>query len=76
MKHILSRIFYWLGDAVSISAHYTGVGYDLYQRLMSISVNLDTDCRVWPLADPNFGKWKVPPYGKRLPRKNKRKTRR
>ena len=50
---ILSKIFYYLGDFVSITLLPLGVGWKLYQKLMLISVNLDTDFKVWKEAKPS-----------------------
>jgi hypothetical protein len=50
---ILSKIFYHLGDFVSITLLPLGVGWKLYQKLMLISVDLDTNFDVWKEAKPN-----------------------
>jgi hypothetical protein len=50
---ILSKIFYHLGDFVSITLLPLGVGWRLYQKLMLISVDLDTDFKVWKEVKPN-----------------------
>jgi len=50
---ILSKIFYYLGDFVSITLLPLGLGWKLYQKLMLISVDLDTDFNVWKEAKPN-----------------------
>lgn len=44
---ILSKIFYHLGDIVSITLLPLGVGWKLYQKLMLISVDLDKNFDVW-----------------------------
>jgi len=49
---ILSKIFYHLGDIVSITLLPLGVGWKLYQKLMLISVDLDTDFKVWKEVKP------------------------
>ena len=49
---ILSKIFYYLGDLVSITLLPLGVGWKLYQKLMLISVDLDTDFKVWKEVKP------------------------
>jgi hypothetical protein len=49
---ILSKIFYHLGDFVSIALLPLGVGWKLYQKLMLISVDLDTDFKVWKEVKP------------------------
>jgi hypothetical protein len=49
---ILSKIFYHLGDIVSVTLLPFGVGWRLYQKLMLISVNLDTDFKVWKEVKP------------------------
>jgi hypothetical protein len=50
---ILSKIFYYLGDFVSITLLPLGVGWKLYQKLMLISVDLDTNFDVWKEAKPS-----------------------
>jgi len=49
---ILSKIFYHLGDFASITLLPLGVGWKLYQKLMLISVDLDTDFKVWKEVKP------------------------
>jgi len=49
---ILSKIFYYLGDFVSITLLPLGVGWRLYQKLMLISVDLDKNFDVWKEAKP------------------------
>ena len=49
---ILSKIFYQLGDFVSITLLPLGVGWKLYQKLMLISVDLDKNFDVWKEAKP------------------------
>jgi len=49
---ILSKIFYHLGDFVSITLLPLGVGWKLYQKLMLISVDLDKNFDVWKEAKP------------------------
>jgi hypothetical protein len=49
---ILSKIFYYLGDLVSITLLPLGVGWKLYQKLMLISVDLDKNFDVWKEAKP------------------------
>jgi hypothetical protein len=49
---ILSKIFYYLGDFVSITLLPLGVGWKLYQKLMLISVDLDKNFDVWKEAKP------------------------
>jgi hypothetical protein len=44
---ILSKIFYHLGNIVSVTILPLGVGWKLYQKLMLISVDLDTNFDVW-----------------------------
>ena len=44
---ILSKIFYHLGDIVSVTLLPLGVGWKLYQKLMLISVDLDKNFDVW-----------------------------
>jgi hypothetical protein len=50
---ILSKIFYYLGDFVSITLLPLGVGWKLYQKLMLISVDLDKNFDVWKEAKPS-----------------------
>jgi hypothetical protein len=50
---ILSKIFYQLGDFVSITLLPLGVGWKLYQKLMLISVDLDKNFDVWKEVKPN-----------------------
>jgi hypothetical protein len=52
MKLALSRLFYHLGDIVSITLLPLGVGWNLYQKLMLISVDLDTEFNVWKNVKP------------------------
>jgi len=52
MKLALSRLFYHLGDIVSITMLPLGVGWKLYQKLMLISVDLDTEFNVWKEVKP------------------------
>jgi len=49
---ILSKIFYYLGHLVSITLLPIGLGWRLYQKLMLISVDLDTDFNVWKEVKP------------------------
>jgi len=49
---ILSKIFYYLGDFVSITLLPLGVGWKLYQKLMLLSVDLDKNFDVWKEAKP------------------------
>jgi hypothetical protein len=49
---ILSKIFYHLGDLVSITLLPLGMGWRLYQKLMLISVDLDKNFDVWKEAKP------------------------
>jgi len=49
---ILSKIFYYIGDLVSITLLPLGVGWKLYQKLMLISVDLDKNFDVWKEAKP------------------------
>ena len=49
---ILSKIFYYLGDLVSITLLPLGVGWKLYQKLMLISVDLDKNFDVWKESKP------------------------
>lgn len=49
---ILSKIFYHLGDIVSITLLPLGVGWKLYQKLMLISVDLDKNFDVWKEVKP------------------------
>jgi len=49
---ILSRIFYYLGDIVSVTLFPLGFGRRLYQKLMLISVDLDTKFDVWKEVKP------------------------
>lgn len=49
---ILSKIFYHLGDIVSITLLPLGVGWWLYQKLMLISVDLDKNFDVWKEVNP------------------------
>ena len=49
---ILSKIFYHLGDIVSVTLLPLGVGWKLYQKLMLISVDLDKNFDVWKEAKP------------------------
>ena len=49
MKLLLSRIFYVIGDLISITIMRwgDGYGYPLYNKLMLWSVDLDTHGKVW-----------------------------
>jgi hypothetical protein len=49
---ILSKIFYHLGGIVSATLLPLGVGWRLYQKLMLISVDLDTNFDVWKEVKP------------------------
>lgn len=49
---ILSKIFYHLGGIVSVTLLPLGVGWKLYQKLMLISVDLDTNFDVWKEVKP------------------------
>jgi len=44
---IMSRLFYFLGDMVSITLLPLGFGGKLYQKLMLLSVDFDKDFNVW-----------------------------
>ena len=49
MKLLLSRIFYVIGDLISITTMRwgDGYGYPLYNKLMLWSVDLDTHGKIW-----------------------------
>ena len=49
MKLLLSRIFYVIGDWISITIMRwgDGYGYPVYNKLMLWSVDLDTHGKVW-----------------------------
>ena len=49
MKLLLSRIFYVIGDLLSITIMRwgDGYGYPLYNKLMLWSVDLDTHGKIW-----------------------------
>ena len=44
---MLSRLFYFLGDIVSITLLPLGFGGKLYQKLMLLSVDFDNEFKVW-----------------------------
>lgn len=49
MKYILSYILYFIGDLISRTTMRlgNGFGYSIYQRVMSWSVNLDDNYKIW-----------------------------
>lgn len=50
MKLLLSRIFYVIGDLISITIMRWGdgyYGYPVYNKLMLWSVDLDTHGKIW-----------------------------
>jgi len=49
MKFLLSYILYKIGDLISITTMKwgNGFGYTLYSKVMHMSVNLDTNNKIW-----------------------------
>jgi len=49
MKLLLSYLFYYLGDLISNTTMRwgNGYGYPIYNRLMLLSSDLDTENKLW-----------------------------
>lgn len=49
MRFILSYILYIVGDIISKTTMqwFNGIGYNIYSKIMNLSVNLDTEHKIW-----------------------------
>lgn len=49
MRFILSYILYIVGDIISKTTMqwFNGIGYNIYSKVMNLSVNLDTEHKIW-----------------------------
>lgn len=49
MKFILSYLLYFIGDIISRTTMqwFNGFGYNTYQKVMNLSVNLDVEQKIW-----------------------------
>jgi hypothetical protein len=49
MKYMLSYMLYYIGDIISRTTMVwgNGFGYSIYSRIMNLSVNLDTEQKIW-----------------------------
>jgi hypothetical protein len=49
MRLFLVYLFYYLGDIISRTTMvwFDGFGYSIYSKIMNLSVNLDTEHKIW-----------------------------
>lgn len=49
MKFILSYVFYYIGDIISLTTMRwgNGYGYTIYSFFMNLSIKLDTKAKIW-----------------------------
>jgi len=54
MRILLSKILYYIGDIISRTTMVwgDGYGYNLYNKVMLWSVDLDTEGKVWKYVKP------------------------
>jgi len=60
MKVILSYLLYLIGDVTSRTTMvwFNGLGFGVYQKVMLLSVDLDTDGKIWKYVKPKQPKRK------------------
>lgn len=60
MKLFLSYIFYVIGDIISRTTmqFFNGLGFGVYQKVMLLSVDLDTEGKIWKYVKPKYNKRK------------------
>jgi len=58
VKLFLSHILYYIGDFISRTLMRAGIGYPLYNRIMLLSSDLDTEGKLWKTVKPRKKKRK------------------
>lgn len=49
MRYFFSKLLYYIGDIISRTTMvwFDGLGFTLYQKVMLLSCDLDTDGKIW-----------------------------